>query len=293
MGIAYVFVAYSPTVLPSPYHAPPPLPPLPGQAPAPATADNRELWARDAERFNDLFGTALNAHRASIGLAPVNDAHSYMLTDRPWLAADPTLGPWPDPADGAVFQTGAWILPDERPLSPELERFLETGEPPVYFGFGSTGMPQNLNQAMIHAARALGRRALVSRGWADLSLMDNEPDCMAIDEANLLALFKRVAAVVHHGGAGTTTLAALAGAPQVIISQRYDQHYWAQRIQHLGLGTAHAESAPTRDSLTNALRQALQPDVVARARTIATAVRSDGAEAAARRLIDIARASST
>ena len=80
---------------------------------------------------------------------------------------------------------------------------------------------------MIQAARALGRRAIVSRGWADLSLVDDEPDCLAIGEVNLQALFTRVAAVVHHGGAGTTTAAALAGAPQVVIPQHYDQHYWA------------------------------------------------------------------
>src|SRR5439155_13575149 len=92
MGIRYVFAAYSPTVLPSPDHPPPPLPPLPGQTP-PSTNDNRELWARDAARFNDLFGAALNAHRASVGLAPVSDVRSHMFTDRPWLAADPTLGP--------------------------------------------------------------------------------------------------------------------------------------------------------------------------------------------------------
>jgi len=53
MGIGYVFVAYSPPVLPSPLHAPPPLPPIPGQAAAPATTDNRVLWAQDAKRFND------------------------------------------------------------------------------------------------------------------------------------------------------------------------------------------------------------------------------------------------
>jgi vancomycin aglycone glucosyltransferase len=284
MGIPYVFVAYCPTVLPSPHHAPPPLP-LPGQTPAPATADTRELWARNAERFNDTFGAALNSHRASVGLAPVSDVGSHIFTDRPWLASDPTLGPWPDAADQAVFQTGAWILPDERPLSPELETFLDAGEPAVYFGFGSMRAPQDLGQVMIETARALGRRAIVSRGWADLSLVDDEPDCLAIDEVNLRALFKRVAAVVHHGGAGTTTLAALAGTPQVVVPQIYDQHYWAQRIHQLGIGTAHAPGTPTTDSLTSALERALQPDVAARARSIATAVRTDGAEVAARRLI--------
>jgi len=285
MGIRYAFAAYSPIVLPSPHHAPPPLPPIPGQAPAPATADNRELWARDAERFNDLFSPALNSHRASLGLAPVNDVRGYMFTNQPWLAADPTLGTWPDPADGAVFQTGAWLLPDERPLPPELETFLDSGEPPIYFGFGSVGVPQDLSQTIVHAARALGRRAIVSRGWAELTLADNEPDCLAIGETNLLALFKRVAAVVHHGGAGTTTLAALTGAPQIIIPQRYDQHYWAQRIQHLGLGTAHSPTSPTTDSLASALQQVLQPSVAAHAQSIANAVRTDGAQIAAQRLI--------
>jgi vancomycin aglycone glucosyltransferase len=286
MRIPYVFAAYAPIVLPSLHHAPPALPPIPGQTPAPASADNRELWARDAARFNDLFGAALNSHRASMGLVPIDDVRSYVFTDRPWLAADPTLAPWPDSADHEVFQPGAWMLPDERPLSGALERFLESGEPPVYFGFGSVRAPQDLGQVMIRAARALGRRAIVSRGWAGLSPTDNEADWLAVDEVNLQALFKRVAAVVHHGGAGTTTAAALAGAPQVVVPQVYDQHYWAQRIQRLGIGTAHAPGIPTIDSLTAALRQTLKPDVAASAQSIAAAVRPDGALRAARRLLD-------
>jgi vancomycin aglycone glucosyltransferase len=285
MGIPYVFAAYCPAVLPSLHHAPPPLPPLPGQAPASATADNRELWAQDTERFNGLFGNALNARRESMGLTPVRDVRDHIFSDRPWLAADATLAPWPDPADQAVLQTGAWILPDVRPLSPELETFIETGDPPVYFGFGSIRAPQGLSDAMIQAARALGRRAIVSRGWADLPLVDNRPDCLSIGEVNQQVLFTRVAAVVHHGGAGTTTAAALAGAPQVVIPQLYDQHYWAQRVHALGIGTAHAPGAPTTESLARALEATLQPDVAARARSIGTAMRRDGAHAAALRLV--------
>ena len=281
MGIPYIFAAYCPAVLPSPHHAPPVLAML-GDTPAPA-ADYRELWDQDARRWNDMWGSLLNAHRASLGLAPVQDVRGHILTDRPWLAADPTLGPWPDPADPAVFQTGAWILPDDRPLSPELEAFLDAGEPPVYFGFGSIRAPEDLSRTMIRSARAFGRRAIVLRGWADLSLVDEEPDCLAIGEVNQQAL-QRVAAVVHHGGAGTTTAAARAGAPQVLIPQNYDQHYWTQRIQHLGLGTAHAPGTPTIDSLTIALERTLKPDVAARARSVATAIRSDGAQIAAQSL---------
>jgi vancomycin aglycone glucosyltransferase len=167
-----------------------------------------------------------------------------------------------------------------------LERFLEAGEPPVYFGFGSIRVPQGLSQAMIQAARALGRRVIILRGWADLTLLDNEPDCLAIGEVNQQALFKRVAAVVHHGGAGTTTAAARAGAPQVVIPQHYDQHYWARRVDQLGIGSAHMPGAPTSESLTSALEQALQPEVAVRAQSIASAVRSDGAQMAAQRLLD-------
>lgn len=284
LGVPYVFAAYSPAVLPSPHHAPPVLTAL-GDAPTPAVADYREVWEQDARRWNDAWLTLLNSHRGSLGLAPVGDVRSHVLTARPWLAADPTLAPWPDPADRMVLQTGAWILPDERPLSSELEAFLDRGEPPVYFGFGSIRAPEGLSRVMIESARALGRRAIVSRGWADLTLVDDGSDCIAVDEVNQQALFERVAAVVHHGGAGTTTAAARAGAPQVIVPQHYDQHYWAERVHHLGIGTAHAPGAPTCDSLTGALEQALRPDVAARARFIATAVRGDGAGVAAQHLI--------
>jgi len=283
MGIPYVFAAYTPVVLPSPHHAPPPLPTLPGQA-SPTTNDNRELWARDSARFNDLFGAAVNARRKSLGLAEISEVRSHMMTDQPWLAADRMLGPWPDPTDSRVFQTGAWILPDERPLSRDLDEFLEAGDPPIYFGFGSTRAPAEAGKVMLHAARALGRRAIVSQGWFEDSLVANDSDCISIGEVNVHTLFPRVAAVVHHGGAGTTTAAALAGAPQVVIPNHYDQHYWGRRVHTLGIGTAHAAGAPTEESLAQALARSLRPEVAARARVVAGTVRRDGTRVAAERL---------
>lgn len=284
MGIPYVFAAFCPAVLPSAHHAPPVLP-MRGDTPAPPMADYSELWVNDAKRWNDTWGSLIAPHRAALGLSAVGDVRSYVHTDRPWLAADPTLAPWPDPADPHVVQTGAWILPDAHPLSDELEAFLDAGEPPIYFGFGSIRAPEDISRAMIASARALGRRAIVSRGWTELELVDDAPDCLAIDEVNQQTLFKRVAAVVHHGGAGTTTAAARAGAPQVVIPQHYDQHYWAGRVRALDIGSAHAPAAPTLESLRLALEHALRPDVAMRARSIAGALRADGAQIAARRLI--------
>ena len=283
MGIPYIFVAFCPAVLPSRHHAPPVLSML-GDAVAPAMADHSELWVRDAQRWNDTWLPLINARRDSLGLAPIADVRGYVHTDHPWLACDATLGPWPEPADDTVVQTGAWILPDERPLAPEIEAFLDAGAPPVYCGFGSIRAPEGLARAVIASGRALGRRVILSRGWAELELADDNAGCLAIGEVNQQALFKRVAAVVHHGGAGTTHAAARAAAPQVIIPQHYDQYYWAQRIEELGIGVAHPASAPTTESLTDALARVLDPAAAGRARSVARQMRDDGARIAAKRL---------
>jgi len=292
LGIPYVFAAFCPAVLPSPHHAPPVLAML-GDAPALATTEYGKLWDQDARRWNEMWASLLNVHRAGLGLASIADVRRHVLTERPWLAADPILAPWPEPGDPAVFQTGAWVLADERPLAAELEAFLNAGDPPVYFGFGSMQVAEGLGETLVASARAFGRRAIVSRGWAGLSLPEDEPDCLTIGEVNQQALFRRVAAVVHHGGAGTTTAAARAGAPQVIIPQRYDQHYFAARVRHLGIGVAHAPGEPSADSLMRALEQALEPEMAARARAFAPSVRSDGAQVAARRLLACVPSSST
>ena len=284
LGIGYVFAAYCPAVLPSAHHPPPVLPGVPGQ-PCPGAAGNLALWDRDSERFADAFGPALNVHRGALGLEAVGDVRGHVFTNRPFLAADPVLAPWPEPDSGTVTQTGAWLLAKERPLPHDLSAFLDAGQPPVYFGFGSMRVPQAITDVMLHAARAAGRRAIVSRGWAELSLDGTGTDWLAIAEVDHAALFRRVAAVVHHGGAGTTTAAALAGAPQVVVPQFYDQPYWAQRVQQLGIGRAHAPGLPTADSLASALDEVLHPDVARRARDVATMIRRDGARDAAERLL--------
>lgn len=299
LGIGYVHAEYCPTALPSPRHAPAPWPGWPRDDTG--VAGNRERWAADARRWNDTWGAALNAHRAAAGLAPVGDVRDHVLTDRPWLAADPALGPWPErgvgngdrsgdrSGGGDVFQTGAWLLPDERPLPAEVESFLEAGDPPVYFGLGSMHAPgDDVSHVVATAARTLGRRVIVSRGWADLSPADGGRDCIAIGEVNHRALFGRVAAVVHHGGAGTTTAVARAGTPQVLLPRIYDQHYWAERVDRLGIGVGVEPpfGMPTPDSLAHALASVMEPGVAARADAFAAEVCTDGARAAAQRLLD-------
>ncbi|WP_412077457.1 hypothetical protein ACLF6K_23225 [Streptomyces xanthophaeus] len=154
LGIPFVPVAYFPAYLPSPHH-----PPLawPGRPVPPEVTDNWVLWERNAESLNALFGGAINTHRASIGLPPVDDVRDHVLTDRPLLATDPALSPWQQPADLDVVQTGAWLRPDERPLTAELEAFLNAGTPPVYVGFGSIPVrdARDVTRAAVEAVPAL------------------------------------------------------------------------------------------------------------------------------------------
>ena len=283
LGLHCVHVSYCPIFLPSPHHRPQP---LPGRPLPPDVTDNQVLWELNAQHYDAVFGPALNTHRAANGLPPADNVRHHLLGDHPWLAADPVLAPWPEPAGLDVVQTGAWMLPDERPLPAGLEAFLGAGPPPVYVGFGSMRAPQDIARVAIEAIRAQGRRVLLARGWADLALIDDQDDCFAVGEVNQQALFGRVAAVVHHGGAGTTTTASRAGAPQVVVPQWADQPYWASRVAGLGIGVAHDVQAPTTESLSTALKTVLNPQTRARARAVAGTIRTDGATVAAKLLLD-------
>lgn len=275
-GIPYAYACYQPGILPSPQQESRSFPRRGTGTPEPRDRDGN---------VSKTFGPPLNAFRAAIGLPPLDNVRDYIFTDQPWLAADPTLAPRQKQALDVV-QTGAWILPDERPLPAELAAFLDAGTPPVYVGFGSIRVPQHVARVAIEAVRAQGRRVILSRGWAGLALIDDRDDCFAVGEVNQQALFGRVAAVLHHGGAGTTTTAARAGAPQVVVPQRADQPYWAGRVAELGIGTAHDGQALTTGSLSDALRRALVPVIRARAAAVAGIIRTDGATVAARLLFD-------
>ena len=259
LGIPYLNALYAPTALPG--------------------EDNTRAWnARALDR--------VNANRARLGLASIDDVLRHIVADHPWLATDPTLDPSPSAPGIVIVQTGAWIFPDSSRLSADLEAFLEAGQPPVYFGFGSMPVAASTSRTLIDAARAAGRRAIVSEGWAELGLIDEGSDCFAVGDVNQQALFPRVAAVVHHGGAGTTLAAARAGAPQVVVPMFGDQPYWGSRVRALGIGTSIPFAELTTELLTSALRDACAPAIAKRAAMVASQIVVDGAAIAARRLVD-------
>ena len=279
-GIGCVTAVYAPVTLPSPELAPPP---TPGQAEA-TQVSIEERWRNTARAWNERALERVNRNRRRLGLNPIDDVLDYALTDHPWLAADAALAPVPSTPGRKIFQTGAWVLPDRTPLPADLEAFLEAGDSPVFVGLGSMPAAEGTSRPLIGAARAVGRRILVSKGWADLDVIDDAADCFALGDVSHEMLFPRVAAVVHHGGAGTTAAAARAGVPQVITPMYGDQLYFASRVEQLGIGATTPFPSITEESLAGVLRAALNPTVVARARAFAEQVRSDGAAIAAQQL---------
>ncbi|GAA6619750.1 glycosyltransferase [Scytonema sp. NUACC26] len=285
LKIPYVFVAYCPVVLPSPNHPPPKMDTQYSQS-LPAMV-NRFLWMRDEQRWNVLFRATLNEERAKVGLAPIASVRPHIFTARPWLAADPALAPSSRAVGIQIVQTGAWLLCDRTPLPEHLENFLAKGKPPIYFGFGSMQASEQTSRHLIESARALGYRAVISQGWANLSSIDDGIDCISIGDVNHEKLFRRVAAVVHHGGGGTTTAAVRSGTPQVVVPHLYDQYYWAYRVKKLGVGV----SGPTREQMTvqamvSALRECLRPEMTARVQVLSNRMELHGAQMAAEQLVN-------
>ena len=280
MGISYVFTAFCPAVLPSANHPPPRVDKHYSQT-LPAEA-NASLWAEEEQRWNDLFRTALNEERGKMGLAPIESVQRHIFTDRPWLAADSALGPAAVTEHMQIVQTGAWLLNDSRPLPDEVEDFLAEGDAPVYVGFGSMRATSDTSRIFIEAARALGLRSIVSQGWANLQPIDTGSDCLSVGDVAHEKLFPRIAAVIHHGGAGTTTAAARAGIPQLVVPHLYDQYYWAHRVQQLRSGFAGAgREALDMDAISSALRECMRPEIASGARALAGRITLNGARAAA------------
>ena len=102
--------------------------------------------------------------------------------------------------------------------TPDLEEFLQAGPPPVYIGFGSIVISggEGLLVTVLSAVREVGVRAVVGQGWSNLA-GENTGDVFFLGDCPHEWLFPKVAAVVHHGGAGTTACGLRFGRPTAII----------------------------------------------------------------------------
>jgi vancomycin aglycone glucosyltransferase len=200
---------------------------------------NRLLWRAGGPMADLALRGPINRGRATLGLEAIDSPLSKLLKGRTILASDRDLGPLPNDAPKSTVSTDAWVLDEPGIPDPRIERFLQRDSAPIYIGFGSMIAPRapELVAQAVAAVRALRRRAVIAGGWAALDRHIREADdVLIVDSIPHSLIFPKVAAVVHHGGAGTTTAVARAGAPQVLLPHILDQFYWAHRVEALGLG---------------------------------------------------------
>jgi sterol 3beta-glucosyltransferase len=153
--------------------------------------------------------------------------------------------------------TGFWLLPALASGPPELVHFLETGSPPVCISFGSVieRDAKWLTGLVLDALAQSGQRGVFVTGWGGLAQADLPENIFAIDSVPFDWLFPRVAAVVIHGGIGTTAAAMHAGIPAVVIPFTADQSFWAEQVYRLGAGSKPIPRQKlTVDNLTQAIR---------------------------------------
>ena len=146
----------------------------------------------------------------------------------------------PRPLDwGSHVHLTGWWYPDDPQWQPpaDLQRFVESGSPPVFIGFGSMPVSNasSITTLLVDAVRLSGQRAILHAGWAGLGGA-LPPEILPINYAPYSWLFPRMAAVVHHGGSGTTGFGFRSGIPSIIVPFGFDQFYWGTRAAEMGVG---------------------------------------------------------
>ncbi|GLK66649.1 glycosyltransferase [Hansschlegelia plantiphila] len=215
------------------------------------------------------------------------------LSTTTMFAYSPTIVPRPLDWEDGVVVTGCWrARPRKRwRLSSELEAFLSDGAPPVYIGFGSMPWnPRRNRDLIVEAVRLWGGRAVIGRGWGGVETADLPRGFFAVGDTPHDLMFPKVAAVVHHGGAGTTATGLAAGRPSFVTPMVMDQPFWGERVHALGAGPPPVRLAkldPPR--LAAALEDLVSnPSYAAAAGVVAQALARENGLAAAVRLVESA-----
>jgi sterol 3beta-glucosyltransferase len=236
----------------------------------------------------DVYGAAdalIDGHDPDGGTPLSLQGFSAALVPRP--------GDWPEHA----WQSGYWFTEPDPAYTPpdDLEHFLKAGEPPIYIGFGSMPSrdPETLTRLALEALGKVSSRAILATGWGGLSLSALPPDMtdrvFVLGKAPHSWLFPRCAAVVHHGGAGTTHEALRWGRPSLVCPVFGDQPFWGARVAAIGAGPDPIpQKRLTADHLAAAMAQLSDPSLKAGAgKAAAIMAREPGARGTAERLISL------
>ncbi len=142
----------------------------------------------------------------------------------------------------------------------ELSDFINTGDAPIYIGFGSMGdpNPEKTTRTLLEAIKLSGQRAIILSGWAGIGSANIPDNVYILKYAPHSWLFPHMLAIVHHGGAGTTAAALRSGIPSIIVPHNGDQPFWGNHVYQLGAG---AKTIPrnqlTAENLSTAIHEVI------------------------------------
>jgi UDP:flavonoid glycosyltransferase YjiC (YdhE family) len=237
------------------------------------------------------LGDVINRFRSSLDLEDIPISVGPVLASAlkvPFTYCwSPALVPKP-PDWPAHIDVCGFFFREPTPYSPpkDIDHFLRNGLPPVYIGFGSIVLedPAKMTANILETVRLLGVRAIISRGWSNLGgdLPNDNEDVLFIGDCPHEWLFQHVAAVVHHGGAGTAACGLRNACPTLVVPFFGDQPFWGEMI-----AAAHAGPKPiphgqlTTENLTSAIHFCLTREAKQAARGLSSQMSSErGVEAA-------------
>ncbi|MGV8875097.1 MAG: glycosyltransferase [Rhodococcus sp. (in: high G+C Gram-positive bacteria)] len=243
---------------------------------------NRSMWALAETLRWKSMKTRENTQRSALGLPPTRDSlpvrcarYGGVEVQAYESALFPGLAEQWGPRRPFVGFLG--LSSGRHDTDPTLDRWLQAGSAPVYFGFGSMPVPDPaaLLRMIDTVVERLGVRALVCAGWSDLISAESiaarsNPNIMIVESVDHSTVFPRCLAAVHHGGAGTTAASARAGLPTLVCWFSADQPFWGAALRRIGAGASTKFSELTEPVLLQGI----------------TAITTAGARRAARQLAD-------
>ncbi|KIA64835.1 glycosyltransferase [Nocardia vulneris] len=300
MGVPLVSLHYFPCRSTSVY-------PFPGALPPhwnPPALVNRATWALAENLRRVVFMRYLNDLRTTLGL-PKSRAGTAAVLDRAQVPEiqiyDPALVPGLPEEWGARRPFTGFLTLDEATRAAvgdlagdhaSILSWIEAGEAPVFFGFGS--MPIRDTAAVLamatEVAARLSVRALVSAGWSDLDVAAAQagPEVKVVGPFAHDVVFPHCVAAVHHGGIGTLFESLRAGLPTLVCSVSFEQPMWGGQVERLGVGAHLKFTQLTTDRLEQGVAALLTTERRSRAAEFARTLRTEGASAYAADLVEAA-----
>lgn len=242
--------------------------------------------------YGEVLAGEINALRSRVGLPSVSDWSAWTRYPQRNIGSWPGwfASPEPDWPKELDLVLPGFLTMDERQeadIPPDLEKFLQAGEPPVLITGGTgTYLNKGFFAACIEGCLQAGRRGILATRFRDL-LPDPLPEQVSwFPHLPFVSLLPRLAAVIHHGGMGTLALALRSGTPQLLLAMGADRADNAQRVQRLGV----AEYLPPAHWKPERIGEALNrlvssPSVHERCREMAQRMSADDPAAVIGRLV--------